>query len=140
MNRVDVNGFANGHLQVFCEGAWGAVCSSNFDDLDALVACRQLGFTTGFAQRLPRFSNRIESDPVRRQNFYTQWIRELAMVSRGLAAVCLGVSLGRKPTPQVARAIAPIAHRNFGCQAWLHMAMLSFKMQKCAEWTTMSHA
>ena len=47
VSRVDVNGFATGALQVFCEGAWGAVCTSNFDDTDALVACRQLGFTAG---------------------------------------------------------------------------------------------
>lgn len=47
VSRVDVNGFATGVLQVFCDGAWGLVCDTNFDDRDALVACRQLGFTTG---------------------------------------------------------------------------------------------
>ena len=47
VSRVDVNGFATGTLQVFCEGAWGAVCTSNFDDQDANVACRQLGFASG---------------------------------------------------------------------------------------------
>ena len=50
VSRVDVNGFATGALQVFCEGAWGAVCTSNFDDIDASVACRQLGFTGGLRQ------------------------------------------------------------------------------------------
>ena len=52
VSRVDVNGFASGALQVLCKGAWGAVCTSNFDDRDALVACRQLGFTAG--RRLPK--------------------------------------------------------------------------------------
>ena len=47
MSRVDVNGFATGAVQVFCEGAWGAVCTTNFDDTDAAVACRQLGFSAG---------------------------------------------------------------------------------------------
>ena len=57
VSRVDVNGFATGALQVFSEGAWGAVCTTNFDDRDAVVACRQLGFTGGLRQ--PR-----EPDPV----------------------------------------------------------------------------
>lgn len=47
VSRVDVNGFATGTLQVFQKGAWGAVCTSNFDDQDATVACRQLGFSVG---------------------------------------------------------------------------------------------
>ena len=51
VNEVDVNGYATGALQVFCDGAWGAVCTSNFEDVDALVACRQLGFTTGTVLR-----------------------------------------------------------------------------------------
>lgn len=64
VNRVDVNGFATGTLQVFCEGAWGAVCSSNFDDRDARVACRQLGFSTGSSTpREPSFRSFIP-DPV----------------------------------------------------------------------------
>lgn len=60
VDRVDVNGFATGTLQVFCEGAWGAVCSSNFDDRDAQVACRQLGFTAGSSTpREPGFRQSI---------------------------------------------------------------------------------
>lgn len=47
VDRVDVNGFVTGALQVYCDGAWGAVCTSNFNDPDATVACRQLGFPTG---------------------------------------------------------------------------------------------
>lgn len=47
---VEVNGFTTGTLQVFCRGAWGSVCNSNFDDVDARVACRQLGFVDGIAR------------------------------------------------------------------------------------------
>ena len=64
MSRVDVNGFATGAVQVFCEGAWGAVCTSNFDDTDAAVACRQLGFSAGLrGPQEPVFRRRVP-DPV----------------------------------------------------------------------------
>eukprot|EP00892_Ulva_mutabilis_P011614 jgi/Ulvmu1/8825/UM049_0005.1 len=61
VSRVDVNGYATGALQVFCEGAWGAVCSAGFDDVDAAVACRQLGFIGGVRQPVPslRFGPRL---------------------------------------------------------------------------------
>ena len=61
---VDVNGFATGALQVFCEGAWGAVCSSNFDSIDATVACRQLGFGGGLRQPQEPIFRRSIPDPV----------------------------------------------------------------------------
>eukprot|EP00892_Ulva_mutabilis_P007290 jgi/Ulvmu1/4933/UM204_0005.1 len=63
VSRVDVNGYATGFVQVFCDGAWGGVCTSNFDDLDAAVACRQLGFTAGVRQpQQPTFRN-TDPDP-----------------------------------------------------------------------------
>lgn len=46
-SRVDVNGFATGALQVFLDGAFGAVCVNLFDPADADVACRQMGFVGG---------------------------------------------------------------------------------------------
>lgn len=49
VDRVDVNGCATGTLQVFCECACGAVCTTSFDDRDAQVACRQLGFAAGIS-------------------------------------------------------------------------------------------
>ena len=64
VSRVDVNGFATGALQVFCEGAWGAVCTSNFDSVDATVACRQLGFTGGLRQPQEPIFRRSIPDPV----------------------------------------------------------------------------
>ena len=65
VSRVDVNGFATGALQVFCEGAWGAVCSSNFDSIDATVACRQLGFGGGLRQPQEPIFRLSTPDPVR---------------------------------------------------------------------------
>ena len=44
---VVTNGFTTGALQVFHNGAFGAVCNIGFDSVDADVACRQLGFTAG---------------------------------------------------------------------------------------------
>eukprot|EP00892_Ulva_mutabilis_P004970 jgi/Ulvmu1/2845/UM144_0010.1 len=46
-DRVNINGFVTGSLQVFLGGAFGAVCSNRFDPVDAAVACRQLGYRGG---------------------------------------------------------------------------------------------
>lgn len=34
----------SGVINIFYNGAWGTVCDDNFDDVDAQVACRQLGY------------------------------------------------------------------------------------------------
>lgn len=66
VSRVDVNGYVTGTLQVFFEGAWGAVCGSNFDDRDAMVACRQLGFSGGISVKNPSgFLTPSPASPVR---------------------------------------------------------------------------
>ena len=49
VDRVDINGFATGALQVFVDGEFGAVCNTLFGPLDAGVACRQMGFAGGTA-------------------------------------------------------------------------------------------
>ena len=51
-NRLGVNFFvvridsttSVGPLLVYQDGAWGYVCDYEFDDEDAQVACRQLGY------------------------------------------------------------------------------------------------
>ncbi|PNH04239.1 DNA-directed RNA polymerase II subunit RPB1 [Tetrabaena socialis] len=40
------NGSA-GYVQVALSGVWGAICADGWDDADADVACRQLGFSAG---------------------------------------------------------------------------------------------
>ena len=45
-----------GRLEVCEYGRWGSVCSHAFDDEDALVACKQLGFyaVDAFTERYAR--------------------------------------------------------------------------------------
>ncbi|CAL4066625.1 unnamed protein product, partial [Meganyctiphanes norvegica] len=46
----------SGHLEVLVNGVWGYVCSSMFDDYDAKVVCRQLGYQgDAFAYRDGRY-------------------------------------------------------------------------------------
>lgn len=52
-SRVDINGFATGALQVSIGGSFGAVCTQAFDNTDAGVACRELGFVGGLVLPSP---------------------------------------------------------------------------------------
>lgn len=74
VDRVDINGFATGALQVFVDGAFGAVCSSRFSHEEAGVACRQMGFVSGRAirdtpfvldSRNPRRTSPVNRDALR---------------------------------------------------------------------------
>lgn len=38
-----------GRVDIFFHGHWGTVCDNNWDLLDAIVACRQLGYSTAEA-------------------------------------------------------------------------------------------
>ena len=38
---------SHGRLEIFHDGEWGGVCDDDFDDTDAGVACRELGYTWG---------------------------------------------------------------------------------------------
>ena len=42
-----LNGGTRGLLEIYYEGEWGTVCDDYFVDVDAGVACRQMGFSEG---------------------------------------------------------------------------------------------
>ena len=38
-----------GHVEVYCNGQWGTICSTGFNSTDASVICKQLGYDSSFS-------------------------------------------------------------------------------------------
>ena len=46
MIRFQGGNYCNkGHVEVYCNGQWGAICDDGFDFNDTLVLCKQLGYS-----------------------------------------------------------------------------------------------
>ena len=65
LQLVDGNGFSTGRLEVFHEGIWGTVCDDGWSQINSVVACRELGFSTGtFTREFPGGRGQIWLDDV----------------------------------------------------------------------------
>ena len=47
LRLVDGNGWNTGRLEIFNDGIWGTVCDDGWSQVNSIVACRELGFSTG---------------------------------------------------------------------------------------------
>ena len=65
LRLVDGNGFSTGRLEVFHEEIWGTVCDDGWSQINNIVACRELGFSTGtFTREFPGGRGQIWLDDV----------------------------------------------------------------------------
>ena len=46
-----------GRVEIMYQGIWGTVCDNGWDDIDATVVCRELGYSHGNATRQAQFGS-----------------------------------------------------------------------------------
>ena len=59
---VGGNNDLEGRVEIMYQGIWGTICDDGWDDIDATVVCRELGYLYGIATRRARFGS--GTDPV----------------------------------------------------------------------------
>ena len=48
-----------GRVEIMYQGIWGTICDDGWDDIDATVVCRELGYSHGNATRGAQFGSGI---------------------------------------------------------------------------------
>ena len=57
---IRLNGGNNkreGRVEIMYQGIWGTVCDEGWDDIDATVVCRELGYLKGIATKQHQFGS-----------------------------------------------------------------------------------
>ena len=54
---VDGRNARQGRVEIMYQGIWGTICDDGWDDTDAGVVCRQMGYSHGNATRQAQFGS-----------------------------------------------------------------------------------
>ena len=57
LRLVDGTNEREGRVEIMYQGIWGTICDVGWDDIDATVVCRELGFSHGNATRRAQFGS-----------------------------------------------------------------------------------
>ena len=54
---LDGTGENEGRVEIMYQGIWGTICDDGWDDIDASIACKELGFSHGNAMTQAQFGS-----------------------------------------------------------------------------------